>query len=342
MENYKQQIGSKRRSFLMLWTITLAVILLVGGFFFIPSAKYVFSGPITADYNSIYEFGLAPEKVHYVVPIEDDSNFIFQTVYMEDDIITEYFVGLINDEGYFVLAELSAADFESEDLVEFKGYFASLDDEVKEAIIEDLMAEGFTIDEAEELMPTNIFRVKDQKIQTLLLFIGLVLVGILFILTLVKWLTFNLDHYLAKHLSKYGDADQMGKALEMTPINFQHPDVAFTANHIIISQSTGIKAVKNDELLWAYKFIQKRKSLFVITVSKTVSLVLNTTSESRNFNMPEREVDAALEALAIKMPWVVCTFSEDLKKMYKKDRDGFKQMVTQQKNELDLEQDSTY
>lgn len=58
--------------------------------------------------------------------------------------------------------------------------------------------------------------------------------------------------------------------------------------------------------------------------------------------MPEREVDAALETLATKMPWVVCTFSEDLKKMYKKDLEGFKHMVAQQRNGHNLEQDNSY
>ena len=58
--------------------------------------------------------------------------------------------------------------------------------------------------------------------------------------------------------------------------------------------------------------------------------------------MPEREVDAALETVATKMPWVVCTFSEDLKKMYNKDVEGFKQMVTQKRNGLELEQDNSY
>ena len=171
---------------------------------------------------------------------------------------------------------------------------------------------------------------------------AIILLFILVAITLIKWLTFNLDQYLEKQLSKYGDVDPMIKSLEMTPINFQHPDVAFTSTHMIISQSTGVKAVKIDELLWAYKFIQKRKSLMVITVSKTTSLVLNTINESRKFNMPEREVDAALETVATKMPWVVCTFSEDLKKMYNKDVEGFKQMVTQKRNGLELEQDNSY
>jgi hypothetical protein len=60
-------------------------------------------------------------------------------------------------------------------------------------------------------------------------------------------------------------------------------------------------------------------------------------NESISTNMPQREVDAVLESLSHKMPWLVCTFSDDLKKMYKKERDGFQQMVMQRKNKFDLE-----
>lgn len=337
MENYKQQIGSKRRNFLMLWTVILVVLLGVGSFYFIPSANYVFSDPIMADYNSIYTYGLSPEKVQYVINIEPDNIYTFQTVYMEGETITEYFVGLVNEEGYFVLAELSAADFESETLTELSGYFAPLDEEVKDSIIDDLMQLDFTYEDAAEIMPSNLFKVDDKGGPLLILLVGLVILFILLLVTLMAWLTFNLDRYLAKKLAKYGDVDQLSKVLEMTPINFQHPDVALTSTHVFLIRPTGLKAIKNDELLWAYKFIQKRKSLVFITVSKTYSLVLNTMNESLSTNMPQREVDAALESLSQKMPWLVCTFSDDLKKMYKKERDGFQQMVMQRKNEFDLE-----
>lgn len=220
MENYKQQIGSKRRSFLMLCTVILMVILIVGGFYFIPSANYVFSDPIKADYNTIYTYSASPEKVEYVVTIVPDYDFYFQTVYMVDEVITEYFIGLVNDEGYFVLAELSADDFESETLSEYKGHFVPLDEEIRASIIDDLMQENFTYDEAVELTPFYLFKVKDQRTPFLVLFIGLVIIAILFIILLSKWLTFNLDRYLEKQLSKYGDADQMINALETTPINF--------------------------------------------------------------------------------------------------------------------------
>lgn len=337
MENYKQQIGSKRRNFLMLWTVILVVLLGVGSFYFIPSANYVFSDPIMADYNSIYTYGLSPEKVQYVINIEPDNIYTFQTVYMEGETITEYFVGLVNEEGYFVLAELSAADFESETLTELSGYFAPLDEEVKDSIIDDLMQLDFTYEDAAEIMPSNLFKVDDKGGPLLILLVGLVILFILLLVTLMAWLTFNLDRYLAKKLAKYGDVDQLSKVLEMTPINFQHPDVALTSTHVFLIRPTGLKAIKNDELLWAYKFIQKRKSLVFITVSKTYSLVLNTMNESLSTNMPQREVDAALESLSQKMPWLVCTFSDDLKKMYKKERDGFQQMVMQRKNEFELE-----
>ena len=342
MENYKQQIGSKRRNFLMLWTVILVVLLGVCLFYFVPSANYVFSDPIRADYNSIYTYGLSPEKAQYVITLEPENIYTFQTVYMEGETITEYFIALLNDEGDFVLAEITTADFESETLTELKGYFVPLEEDVKASIIEDLMQIDFTYEDAVAIMPSNLFKVEDKAGPLYVLLVAIILLFILVAITLIKWLTFNLDQYLEKQLSKYGDVDPMIKSLEMTPINFQHPDVAFTSTHMIISQSTGVKAVKIDELLWAYKFIQKRKSLMVITVSKTTSLVLNTINESRKFNMPEREVDAALETVATKMPWVVCTFSEDLKKMYNKDVEGFKQMVTQKRNGLELEQDNSY
>lgn len=339
MENYKQQIGSKRRNFLMLWTVILVVLLGVGLFYFVPSANYVFSEPIKADYNSIYTYGLSPEKVQYVITIEPDNIYTFQTVYMEGETITEYFVALLNDEGDFVLAELTAADFESETVTELKGYFAPLEEDVKASIIEDLMQIDFTYEDAEAIMPSNLFKVEDKAGPLSILLLALILLFILVTITLIKWLTFNLERYLAKKLAKYGDVDQLSKVLEMTPINFQHPDVALTSTHVFLIRPTGLKAIRNEELLWAYKYVQKKKSLF-ITVSKTYSLVVNTMNESINTTMPEKEVDAALEALAIKMPWVVCTFTEELKKMYKKDRDGFKQMITHKKSEHDLEHDS--
>ncbi len=312
----------------------MVIILAIATYFYLPYIGTLLDEPSHSDYNTLYQSSLEGTKTLYETPADFNNIFTFETVYLdENEIITDYFAALINDEGHFVLAEIPVDLYIDEATTSYIGHFIDLEDDIYNSILDDLQGADFTYEQALEMMPSRLFVVEDNRGELWIFFIFILIGYSLLIYNIIKFLTVNNMRAYSKEASKFGDSDSILRELELKPINPAHVNFEITKNYVVLITKSKIKLLPANQVIWAYEKIVKRKLYFLITVNKIHSLIVATKDTRVEASLIKSHIQAALSTVEKSMPWVVSGYSDTLEKKYKKENDLFVSEVNLKRRE---------
>lgn len=91
---------------------------------------------------------------------------------------------------------------------------------------------------------------------------------------------------------------------------------------------TNARAIDNKKIMWAYMHtVEHRRNGIKVGTTYSVMIYDETSPSGRTYTVPnEAAAQGVLKQMAATLPWVVVGYTEDLKKLYHKDRSQFLQM----------------
>lgn len=292
------------------------------------------------DFNAIYAISKSAPPYYYEVLADFNNIYTFDTAYIdEDDNVLQYYVALLNDDGAFVLAEVPADLYNDVDVKQYIGHFVAVEDELSSMIIDDLKALDFTDQEALDMMPTQLFKVEDNRFVAWL-FVGvlfLVLLSILYaFVKLIGVINNSNSSPLHKKAALAGDVDRLYMDLERTPVNLQHPNFGVAGSNYIMLSKNNLNIIPTRDVLWAYEHVYKKKAYFIITVSKIHSLMLVTKDKKYQVILNAKVIPSALETVHKTTPWVIFGYTKETEQMYKTNKDYLINEVNRASNEMHM------
>jgi hypothetical protein len=140
-------------------------------------------------------------------------------------------------------------------------------------------------------------------------------------------------HPLCKALSEYGPLHSVVPQIdgEFSTANSTLGGATFTRNWVISCWLTKTLVMRRDEIIWVYKKRTKHSVNFIPT-GTTYGLILRDTRGSLlEISNSEQYVNKYLSSLAEQTPWVIFGYDPKVEKLYKKQRQSFRQTVAERK-----------
>ena len=225
----------------------------------------------------------------------------------------------------------------------FTGQIKELPYEVENYVTEVMIREGFSSSEITEIIQPILIDADSGSFKTN----GYVMVGVgLAFLFLVLWnfskfAKRNSDPYahpIYKHLSEYGNSEDIAKSLEN---ELEQCNVAtvgkmsITDNWVISKTEFSLWILRISDLVWIYKRVNSRRINF-IPAGKEYSIVLN---DNRKKSIPmivrrEAIADKFMEEIYKRAPWIVFGYNEEYSNLWNRNFTQFVEIVESRKSQL--------
>jgi hypothetical protein len=129
------------------------------------------------------------------------------------------------------------------------------------------------------------------------------------------------NHPIAKQLAKSGDASTAAAQIEQELTDGQKlGKVTVTPNWIMRQTTYGLDTVRLEDMVWFYQKVTTHRTNGIPT-GKTYSTVLHDRSgKGFEFSAKEQQVEQIMNILYDKAPWAISGYSDDLQKMWNKQR----------------------
>ncbi len=299
----------------------------------------VVSTPEFKTYDELLVASTLNTKGLFQTALSYDDMYYFDTAYFdEDDNVERYYAALINADGNFTLAEIPAALAEDENTINMIGSFEEMPSDLYDYITEELVELGFTETEAAEMMPLNLYSVKDNEVE------GYVFIVITIVLLLASLFFFfrmfqaSSGALITRKLSKFGEVDRYMLDLERTPVSNEHPNLAISGTNYILLTKKNILFIPIRNVIWAYEYVKKKKAYMLVTVSKQHHLVIVDHDKKHFAPMKMNEVNQALQFINKTTPGTVIGYTKEIDKMYSNSREAFINSVSTQKQSINVDE----
>ncbi|MCH5273034.1 MAG: hypothetical protein J1E35_05115 [Lachnospiraceae bacterium] len=152
------------------------------------------------------------------------------------------------------------------------------------------------------------------------------LLTVLPLINIIKAVTGASLNDLKEEFSKAGTTESLVEADYNTAVSFKKKDTLRIGNQFL-HYTTGYTPhiLPADHLVWVYQRTTEHRRNG-ITVSKTYSLLLTTDGFSKPITLDmskEESSQKALSEITRRFPWVIVGYTDELKRMYEKDREAF-------------------
>ena len=319
--------------------LTIVLMALVIAFISREAIIKVVSTPEFKTYDELLVASTLNTKGLFQTSLSYDDMYYFETAFIdENDNVERYYAALINEDGNFTLAEIPAALAEDENTSNLIGSFEEMPSDLYGYITEELVDLGVTETEAAEMMPLNLYSVKDNEVE------GYVFIGISGILLLGSLFFFfrmiqaGSGSLITKKLSKFGEVDRYMLDLERTPVSSEHPNLAISGTNYILLTDKNVEFIPIRNVIWAYEYVKKKKAYMVVTVSKQHHLVLVDHNKKHFAPMKMDEVNQALHFINKTTPGAVIGYTKEIDKMYSNSREAFINSVSTQKQSINVDE----
>lgn len=92
-------------------------------------------------------------------------------------------------------------------------------------------------------------------------------------------------------------------------------------NWIVIESWISIRIIPVNELLWAYKFMEKVKFRGIITIRMIPYIVFNSVKGAKRYKGDERRIDAMLQSISSIYPWIAIGYTDNLSVLWRYKRE---------------------
>lgn len=150
------------------------------------------------------------------------------------------------------------------------------------------------------------------------------------------WGHFNApsSHPAARRIRSWGSISSTASAIqrELAKPRFSGGGWRITEQYLVNLGVFSFDAHRLTDLFWVYKAVTQHRVNFV-PAGKTYAATFGHREGLAQLTAPEATVDAALEFVFTKVPWVVVGFSDETKLMFDKNRIGFGNEVMKRRQE---------
>lgn len=140
-------------------------------------------------------------------------------------------------------------------------------------------------------------------------------------------------HPIADKLKRLGQLESVINQieLELASPHDQVRGLHLTSNFVILTSRINLEAARLSDVVWAYKQITQHRT-YGIPTGKTYAAMINDRTGSKIIlTGPEKEINAALETLHNRAPWIIMGFSQDLENSWNHQRSDVIAAVEQRK-----------
>lgn len=143
------------------------------------------------------------------------------------------------------------------------------------------------------------------------------------------------NHPILQRLARFGATDFVVNQIE-NELAGQHTSFGnthLTPHWLVYAVSTDLRATRFEEIAWIYMHVTTQRT-YGITVSRQYMIVVidrNNDQISILTGMKEDQTLEVLRAILERAPWALAGYSDELKKAWKKDRQGFLAEVERRK-----------
>jgi len=272
---------------------------------------------ITITGNDVYETGVTLNRT------EKNTN--------NETVIANYLAVLIGKDR-LLLVKTNATESEST----FTGVLVPAPAEVIDMILSD----AETAEQKENLqnafMPVMLDSVDDFRGHGWLgIGIG-VLVSLVALAGLALWFHRFTDmstHPIADNLKRLGQLESVITQieLELASPHDQVRGLHFTSNFVVLTSRINLDAARLADVAWAFKQITQHRTYGIPTGKTYAAVIKDRTGHQIILTGPEKDINAALENLQRRAPWIVMGYSQDLESSWNNQRDSFLAAVEQRK-----------
>ncbi len=314
--------------------ISLLVIIAAGYLGFIRYFYNFALGPFDLEQAKLLEAEKARDFFQYFVNIQGDEIYDtgFQYVTVHDSGYEEvdyYYYALEIGRNYLLV--------ESPDVLEdpnITGYIKSISSDIQEEMLDELIRDEPSLQDhfLPFMLKTNNFRTG-----------GWVWIGISFVLGAISGLLLIVAfvqisnpaaHPVMKNLKHFGDPKRIASEIDSELANSTMPskNLSFTENWLLYTKGMQFSATRYEDIIWLYKKVTQHRTNGIPTGKTYSALVYD--QHGTIFTLPgkEQQVDELLMSIANRAPWAIRGYSDQLFKLYRKDRSAFMQEIKKRKN----------
>jgi hypothetical protein len=150
--------------------------------------------------------------------------------------------------------------------------------------------------------------------------------GLLAIWNLFRWTQRNGNaglHPIGKALQHYGEPQSVSEAIEnevRASDRISLGPLTLTQSWLFGQWAFGLRIFKVDDIVWVFKKVTKHYHAFIPT-GKTYSMIVHTRAGKRvEISAKEKPIDATLEQIRTRAPWIINGFDARLAKVWQKEK----------------------
>lgn len=330
--------GIIRRSNFYQFLLALVIIIAVIGAAVLARNFYynLFSGPFDISKQSMLKLKSPDGLSQYYVTIKGDDviDTGYQQVSRNYGIETghESYVALMLDD-QFLLVQVSG---EASDSIQYSGAIQSIPSDVQREVLDQIIAE---VPEVKGRFLPVMLGAGDFRLPGFLAVGATVLValgGLYLLARVIQRMTDPSTHPIMRGLARFGDAEQTADQIE-GEMNQDHPTVGkkthLTRNWLIHRTGSTLQATRLSDITWMYKHVTQHRTNFIPTGKTFKALIWDRSGVCIEIQGKEKEVLAAMEAVAQRTPWSIIGYKPELEQAWKKDRSRFIAAVDQRRSQ---------
>ena len=217
----------------------------------------------------------------------------------------------------------------------YKGELVSLPGDVKDRIFKRLDA-----DIQAAFLPVMLDASEDYDDGLVALGIALLIPLSIAAWNLLKWRRRSSDptrHPFVKALAKYGPLETIVPQVDAevaSGYTILGNSVTATKGWFLQCSFSAVKAMRTDDVLWAYMKRTKHSVNFIPTGTTFSSLIWDSRGQNIETTGTEQQVLGLLTALANAMPWIIVGYDAKVQTQFRKDRNALAAVVAQRRQEI--------
>lgn len=170
-----------------------------------------------------------------------------------------------------------------------------------------------------------------EKVIAIIIALGMIISGVGIIIYALRE-GFMKDY--KKYVKKVGDKEEANRRIERCMSNANPLKGLYIDDQLLIyAPKNSISVVDVKDVIWVYQYVLTRKS-GLITVGKDYSVKIKKTDGSE-INVPSKknEVEGIITFIIHRIPDIVVGYSDELSRLYSRDRGSFVQEIERRRNE---------
>jgi hypothetical protein len=293
-------------------------------------------GPFEVDRTKLLNAERAGAFFEYYVNIQGDeiydTGFVYVTVSDSGTETTDYYYYALEIGRELMLVEST----EEIDTANVTGFIKSIPNNIEEEVLGELIEETPSLQA--KFMPimlkVNNFRTAGWIGIALGIIVGTI--GVIIIGITLLHIASPESHPIMKSLKTFGNPKIISQEIDsdLAGETYQDKQITITDHWLIQVKGVRFSITRFEDVIWCYKRVVQHRTYGVPTGKNFYALVYDRHNNIITIQAKDESINNFLSMIAMKAPWAIKGYSDDVMKLYKKNRQVIIDKVNQNKSSL--------